>query len=153
MYCYGTQRISKTLFDDSFFRNVLKKYSLLGYPPTEEVKFLNSRQLLHWVRVEYDISMMYIRAFLKESFTISRGFPFAQGIHDTVSLKNKQKYVAVGLSCSSPTGDRNWTICLALESIEKGDGKTVAAKLKQMFQSLLKYDYLDVCHDTITNVL
>ena len=55
---------------------MLKKYSLLGYPPTEELKFLNSRQLLHWVRVEYDISMMYIRAFLKESFTISRGFPF-----------------------------------------------------------------------------
>ena len=83
----------------------------------------------------------------------SQGNPFAQGLHDCATLKNKTKHMALGLEFVDPDLDRNHSVCLGMTPIKDGLDVTGVAHIEAQVKLLTNntLTHKEICHSTISD--
>ena len=84
-YIYGATRVSKRTFDDEFFRDVLRVQN-------PQCGFLARSKIKYHVAAEYLLFEVAFGWMLENLHKDFQGNPFAQGMHDGVTLANKKCY-------------------------------------------------------------
>ena len=105
LYVFGRQRISKSTFDDPYFQTALRGSN-------KSRKMLTRYQLEKYVRAEFVIFIIFTTYVCKKKKIQSKGNPFAQGLHDGVTLGNHKGYESLGIDIMDPDWDRNLPICV-----------------------------------------
>ena len=100
-YMYCAQRISKSVVTDPSFRSMVKIISEVPESHSEKLN-MSVKTLDPGVEAEYTDWKLAFREFVKQSLEHSGNNPFAQGLHDCVTLKSGEKFLAVGMSCVDP---------------------------------------------------
>jgi hypothetical protein len=88
-YIYGETRVSKRTFEDFFFRDIL-------ITQNPQASFLQRNNIKYHVAAEmllFQVAFSWMMERLHRDF---EGNPFAQGMHDGVTLSNKKCYQAMG---------------------------------------------------------
>ena len=67
-YCYSKMHVSKTEFEDEYFRAMLKEQA-----DGSETFFLNAKNLKDWVRAEFGIFLVYLKYINALKFAESKG--------------------------------------------------------------------------------
>ena len=88
-YIYGATRVSKRTFDDEFFRDVLRVQN-------PQCGFLARSKIKYHVAAEYLLFEVAFGWMLENLHKDFQGNPFAQGMHDGVTLANKKCYQSMG---------------------------------------------------------
>ena len=151
-YVYCPQRISKSTITGAVFREVL---DTVAQVPARLRKKLNVSK--HTVTKSVDEEAQEFKTLLKrfiaDCLRASKGNPFAQGIHDCVTLKNGQKNLAVGISCCSPWHNlpANFCICIGFVPVSSGQAESVASDMRALFVRMTGYTYGAVCHSTMSD--
>eukprot|EP00591_Stephanopyxis_turris_P015969 CAMPEP_0195535272 /NCGR_PEP_ID=MMETSP0794_2-20130614/43950_1 /TAXON_ID=515487 /ORGANISM="Stephanopyxis turris, Strain CCMP 815" /LENGTH=299 /DNA_ID=CAMNT_0040668365 /DNA_START=39 /DNA_END=935 /DNA_ORIENTATION=+ len=127
-YLYCSQLISKRTIEGTAFREMVK--AVAAVPASRAARLdVGRRALVSGVQQEYDLWKRHFKRFVKASLLVSRGNPFAQGIHDCVTLKTGSKYLAVGMSCTDPSAENNYTIALGFVPVSSSKAQVVSAAL------------------------
>jgi hypothetical protein len=90
MFVYGRQRISKAAFDDPYFQRGLRG-------SCSDRALLTKDHLVRFVRAEFAIFKIFISFIIEEKLVETKGNPFAQGLHDAVTLGNHVGYESMAL--------------------------------------------------------
>lgn len=104
-YVYGRQRISKSTFDDSYFREAMQGSN-------KSRPLLTSRMLETYVRAEFAIFVLFLKFLVNKKLIQSLGNPFSQALHDGVTLGNHKGYESLGIDVVDDDWDRNLPICI-----------------------------------------
>jgi hypothetical protein len=88
-YIYGQTRVSKRTFEDQFFRDVLVAQN-------PQCVFLARNKIKYHVAAEYLLFEVAFGWMLEKLSKDFEGNPFAQGMHDGVTLANKKCYQSMG---------------------------------------------------------
>ena len=116
-YVYGRQRISKQSFEDPYFRE-----ALCG--SRKERRFLTKRMLEEYVSAEFSIFILFLKFILNKKAMQSMGNPFAQGIHDGVTLGDHKGYESLGINFIEEDWHRNLTVCVGFrQKPKRRDGR------------------------------
>lgn len=92
-YIYGKGHVSKETFDDPEFRGMLQAYYEAG-GGVGKAPVLTTKGLKAWVDAEYDVFRSFARFSIEHLLEYSMGYPPGQGLHDCVTLDNKEKYMS-----------------------------------------------------------
>ena len=87
------------------FQDVLRGYN-------KTIKMLSRYQLEKYVRAEFLIFVIFSKFVCKKKNIQSMGNPFAQGLHDGVTLGNHKGYESFEIDVMNPDWDRNLPICV-----------------------------------------
>ena len=149
-YIYCRQKISKGTVEDTSFRNMVKR---IAEVPTGHVGKLDmsSKALLPIVQTEFEHWLAAFKKFIDLSLEKSKGNPFAQGLHDCVTLKSGKKFLAVGMSCMDPWLDGNYTITLGFVPVKSSAAVNIGEALDQMCISICGRRYATICHSTMSD--
>ena len=96
-YIHCPQRISKATITGASFREMLCATSAVPQKFQQRLDMCGET-LTKFVLEERKRFKDLLRDFCTKSLAMSHGNPFAQGIHDCVTLSNGQKNLAVGIS-------------------------------------------------------
>ena len=104
-YVYGKQRISKSTFDDVYFREAMQGSN-------KSRPLLTSRMLETYVRAEFAIFVIFVKFLVTKKLIQLLCNPFAHALHDGVTLGDHKGYESLGLDVVDDDWDRNLPICV-----------------------------------------
>ena len=140
-YIYSRQRISKSFVEDPAFRSMLKAVGEVPETHLDKLIKKSAKSLVSGVTKEYQDWSVAFKEFVELSIERSKGNPFAQGIHDCVTLKSGKKFLAVGISSVDPWVHRNHTITLGFFPIESSRADDVTLAIDEFCLNLTGYKY------------
>ena len=158
-YIYGRGQITKATFDDPAFREMLTAQheagATVGAAGAGDSKppILTSKALAEYVPAAFHLFRAHLRRYINEHSNKAGGNPFAQGLHDTVTLANGNKHLGVGLVFPSMEKSTrfNHVLCLCLHQVEDGKAATVAEKIRLVCKYMTGKDYEEVAHSTMAD--
>ena len=139
-YIYGKGHVSKETFDDPEFRGMLQAYYEAG-GGVGKAPVLTTKGLKAWVDAEYDVFRSFARFSIEHLLEYSMGYPPGQGLHDCVTLDNKEKYMSSGYEFIPPDLSRNLVVCTGMRKINGGDDATGVAMLDTSFIDVFAHTY------------
>lgn len=149
-YLYCSQLISKRTIEGTAFREMIK--AVTAVPASRAARLdVGRKGLVSGVQKEYDLWKRHFKRFVEASLLVSRGNPFAQGIHDCVTLKTGSKYIAVGMSCADPSAENNYTIALGFVPVSSSKAQVVSETLDKLCLDLCGHHYAELCHSTMSD--
>ena len=150
-YTYCPQNISKATIRSAAFRNMISFARLVPAATLEGKLFLSDTTLARSVADDFDAFRRTMHQFANGCLARSHGNAFAQGIHDCVTLKSGQKFLAVGLSCVDPWMSNNYTIALGFVPAESGTGQAIADMIDEVCFDVTGQHYTAVAHSTMSD--
>eukprot|EP00750_Incisomonas_marina_P010411 INCI16270.5.p1 GENE.INCI16270.5~~INCI16270.5.p1 ORF type:complete len:419 (-),score=49.02 INCI16270.5:939-2195(-) len=150
-YIYSGQRISKSFVEDPAFRNMLKAVGEVPETHVDELTRKSPTSLVSGVNKEYQDWRVAFKRFVELSMERSKGNPFAQGIHDCVTLKSGKKFLAVGIRCVDPWLHSSHTITLGFLPIESSRADNVTLAVDAFCLDLTGYKYSQIVHTTVAD--
>lgn len=149
-YTHNPQLISKSTITGVNFRELLRICS--SVPPVQHNKLhLSDRTIVKLQEDEYDRWTKRLKQFIKLNLVFSRGNPFAQGLHDCVTLKNGKKFLAIGLACVDHMFKGNHMICLGFVPVQSSSAENVAAAINSHCQKIIGCEYTKIAHSTMSD--
>jgi hypothetical protein len=112
-FVYCKQKISKSMFNDKAFRDMLQ----CNDTPGEPTPILSFKMIDKWVSAEYQIFLLFFRHALALKREQAKGNAFAQAQHDGGTLKNHKKVQVQALQWMDPSQNRNHVVVFALSSL------------------------------------
>ncbi len=149
-YTHNPQLISKATITGHHFREMLRICA--GVPPKQHAKLrLSNPSIVALQKVEYQQWTKRLKDFIELNLKFSKSNPFAQGLHDCVTLKNGKKFLAIGLACVDPWLKANHMICLGFVPVASSSATTVAAAINHHCQQIIGCKYTDFAHSTMSD--
>ena len=149
-YINCSQRISKSTLVSPSFRRLVSKLCSVSPHKAQHLNVSN-KWLGNQTKRRHQHFKDLFKAYVKKCMKTSFGNAFAQGIHDGVTLKSGQKYLAVGLSFVNHTQTKNYTVCLGFVPIVSGKSAAVAKTLNELTEDVCGYKYKDIVHSTMSD--
>ena len=123
-YVYGRQRISKQTFTDEYFKDALRGSN-------KNRPLLTPKMLEKYVQAEFSIFVIFLKHFVNKKLIQTMGNPFAQAVHDGVTLGDHNGYESMGLDMVDTEWEGNHPICIGFKMKPKRedgsfDGSDVA---------------------------
>ena len=114
-FLYSQQKVSMRSFTDPYFATMMEAQAAVSsvpfstdttynYPPSPLLTIFKLKQ---YIEAEYSVLLMLLQLIVKLKMQQSHGYPFAQSIHDGVTLGNHKKYQSFRLQLWQGGGDYN----------------------------------------------
>lgn len=140
----------KTKLPKDFFQDPVVQEWIQSFQP--KCQFVSPSQLLEWGNCELNIFRACVRVFLDKCLSESLMNPCWQGVHDTVTLEDRNQYIQFGFLSNGPyTNKRLWSICIGLQKIDGSSDSTVQQKMNEICVDMLGKKYTEVAHSTISD--
>lgn len=149
-YIYNPQRISKSTLVGPTLASVLDAANKV---PTSQWKgcSMSTTTIAKGVAKEYEEWVEFLKLYVAAGRKRSLGNPFAQIIHDCVTLKTGQKYLACGMACVDPWMEEHHTIALGFVPVSSSAAETVSLALDTLCHTVTGFGYKDVAHSTMSD--
>ena len=133
-FLYLQQMVSMHSFTDPYFATMMEAQAAVSsvpfstdttynYPPSPLLTIFKLKQ---YIEAEYSVLLMLLQLIVKLKMQQSHGYPFAQSIHDGVTLGNHKKYQSFGLQFVDPKWLCNIVVCLGF--VRSTDGTNEGVK-------------------------
>lgn len=143
-YVYAQMHVSKSAFSDPTFIDMMRRQGLCMLKPgsctPDKVPVLKVKQLKRYVRAEFEVFLIFIKAIINMKVEEAKGNPFAQLLHDGGTLKNHKKYQAFAMQLIAPQWLANLVICFGFPHSASGKDKDVATLIETMCKERTGYD-------------
>ena len=124
-YIYGTARVSKTTFEDEFFRDMVRAHN-------PNAAFIQRKAIKYQVAAElilFEVAMAWV---VQQLTTMHEGNAFAQGMHDGVTLHNKRCYQAMGAQVIFR--GESMTLAFGFKPLSEHSAKSVAQEFSRTWE-------------------
>jgi hypothetical protein len=149
-YINCPQRLSKATVTGEHFRQMLRAAAEVP-PKFHDRVDMCRKTLAKHVEDAYDEWTSALKKLVAKCLEVSRGNPFAQGIHDTVTLKNGQKNLALGFSFVDPWSASNFTACIGFVPVDFGTASGIAAAIDELCVQVTGFSYTKICASTMSD--
>ena len=153
-FTYARMRVPKSALSDPYFRRIIAAsiaYGRAGGRPEDNGIYLTNYALDSYLLAELKLFHAHFRRYLSDVRDYCGGNAYAQGMHDTVTLSNGAKHLALGVAVPSLDLERNWLVCFGFVPCADSTAAAVKDRMCSQFEDVTGLKYIANVFDTVAD--